>query len=48
MKALKLYAWEGPFTQRVEDLRARELLYVQGSALLEALNAVLFWGVRPG
>ena len=47
IKALKLYAWEKPFSQRVEALRRRELAYVRCSALLDAGNAVIFWGARP-
>ncbi|KAK9813623.1 hypothetical protein WJX73_000516 [Symbiochloris irregularis] len=48
IKALKLYAWEAPFIKRVEDLRARELFYVQSSAYLEGLTSVLFWVVPLG
>lgn len=35
IKALKLYAWEAPFTERVEALRAKELFYVWASAMLQ-------------
>ena len=45
IKALKLYAWEHPFTARAEALRNKELFYVGASALAEASNAVVFWGV---
>ena len=46
IKAIKLYAWEGPWTERLNQLRETELWQILRSSLLQACATMLFLGVR--
>ena len=46
IKAIKLYAWEGPWTDRLNELRETELWQILRSSLLQACSTMLFLGVR--
>ena len=42
IKAVKLYAWEAPFTQRILAIRRRELRCVRNSALVGLIDSASF------
>ena len=42
IRALRMYAWEEPFRQLVEDQRAREIRNVRTSALVRGLNLSIY------
>ena len=42
IKAVKLYAWEVPFTQRILAIRRRELRCVRNSALVGLIDSASF------
>lgn len=44
IKAIKLYAWEGPYVERIRVLRERELESIRSAALWGILNGIIFWG----
>lgn len=44
IKAIKLYAWEDAYKQRILDLRAKELKEIRLSSLLSTLNNMVFGG----
>ncbi|KAK9847067.1 hypothetical protein WJX84_012280 [Apatococcus fuscideae] len=44
IKAIKLYAWEGPWTARLNELRESELWQILRSSLLQACATMLFLG----
>jgi ATP-binding cassette, subfamily C (CFTR/MRP), member 1 len=44
IKAIKLYAWEEAYKQRILDLRAKELKEIKLSSLLSTLNNMVFGG----
>ena len=46
IKAIKLYAWEGPWIDRLSGLREAELWQILRSSLLQAGATMLFLGVR--
>ncbi len=45
IRAIKLYAWEEPYEERINALRDEELAQVRRAAMLSAANSVLFLGV---
>ena len=42
IKAIKLYAWEDPYVERIGELRERELQQIKRTQLLTALNTAVF------
>ncbi|XP_071834475.1 ATP-binding cassette sub-family C member 10-like isoform X2 [Apostichopus japonicus] len=46
IRVIKFYAWEKHFTERVEDLRSRELKSLRGIKYLDAM-CVYFWATTP-
>ena len=44
IKAIKLYAWEAPYVQRIEAARARELAAVRKSGVVAIFNGMIFQG----
>lgn len=42
VKAIKLYAWEDPYVQKIMDLRERELALIRRTAYFNITNTVLF------
>eukprot|EP00884_Botryococcus_braunii_P012469 jgi/Botrbrau1/21222/Bobra.39_2s0023.1 len=44
IRAIKLYAWEEPYQQRILALRDAELSQIRRAALLSAANSILFLG----
>lgn len=42
IKAIKLYAWEDPYVERIGELRERELKQIRKTQLLTALNTAVF------
>jgi len=42
IKAIKLYAWEEPYTKRIEDRRAEELAHMRRLKLTDIVNRILF------
>ena len=42
IKAIKLYAWEDPYVQRIGELREQELKQIRRTQLLTALNTAVF------
>ena len=41
MRLVKMYAWEQPFTQRIENLRKEEIMNLRKSALLQSLSSTI-------
>ncbi|KAK9867452.1 hypothetical protein WJX84_001002 [Apatococcus fuscideae] len=46
IKAIKLYAWEGPWSERISGLREQELLQIKRAALL-SITGSLLWIAGP-
>jgi len=44
IKAIKLYAWESPYKQRILELREKELAEIRKSALIGTWNNILWQG----
>lgn len=44
MKAIKLYAWEEPYLERIEQLRNAELQDIQAAAMWGIVNTAIFFG----
>ena len=44
IKAIKLYAWEEPYFQRIIRLREEELRHIRDAALCTTLQYVVFLG----
>ena len=44
IKAIKLYAWEGPYRERIQELRERELKEIRTSAVIGTWNTILWQG----
>jgi len=44
IKAIKLYAWEAPYKQRILELREKELAEIRKSALIGTWNNILWQG----
>lgn len=46
IKAIKLYAWEKPYQQRIQEIRDDELLQVKRMAVISIFNSIIFLGGR--
>lgn len=44
IKAIKLYAWEDPYVNRIKKLRDTELRHIRSAALWGILNSIIFSG----
>lgn len=47
IKAIKLYAWEAPWVERISDLRDKELHQIKRTALLSITGSLLWLAVGP-
>ncbi|KAF9344593.1 Canalicular multispecific organic anion transporter 2, partial [Mortierella sp. AD094] len=45
IKIVKLYHWENPFRKKVDDIRAKELKAIKGSASVRSVLAIIFSSV---
>ena len=43
IRIVKFYAWEKPFTQRIQDIRTKEVQLLYRSALLRTFNLMMFF-----
>jgi len=43
IKAIKLYAWEGPFKEKLLGLREEELVWVRQTLMFSLLNSVIYF-----
>ncbi len=46
IKAIKLYAWEKPYQQRIQEIRDDELVQVKRMAVISIFNSIIFLGGR--
>eukprot|EP00884_Botryococcus_braunii_P017606 jgi/Botrbrau1/4529/Bobra.60_2s0019.2 len=44
IKAIKLYAWEKPYQQRIQEIRDGELVQVKRMAVISIFNSIIFLG----
>ncbi len=44
IKAIKLYAWEDPYVERIKLLREQELSQIRAAALWGICNGIIFSG----
>ena len=43
MKLVKLYCWEFPFSEKVREIRHREIIELRNTYILEGVNSALFY-----
>ena len=46
IKAIKLYAWETPWAERISGLREKELAQIKREAMLNIIGSLLWLAVR--
>ena len=44
IKAIKLYAWEEPYVEKIKVLREKELRFIRTAAFWGILNSIIFTG----
>ena len=44
IKAIKLYAWEAPYVEKIKALREKELRFIRLAALWGIMNSIIFSG----
>ena len=43
MRVIKMYAWEQPFSDLIDQARRAEIAKIKGSSFLKAINNSLFY-----